>query len=669
MNAKSAVYRALPPSLALLFLALVYWETFSRGLVANIDEDPIIFLSGGTRIETVHANSYPTYLLFLKALFASLPSEFYVPVANFSSALFGLAALFFAYLVFRSFGIGRGIASCSILLIGLRPNFWSKCLFVEVYQLSNFLLVSSLASLLWAIRTGKPKALATTAFLCGLQTTHHLLGVPAASLIWLAGLVEAFRRSRIRGGYLYLYLYCLFTCLGLLPYLYLPLVWIAHGEPLWESLDGIFSFLTKQKEVYPDSVGLLGRWRSTSQILFNDFGVVGLVAAFGGMGALVFFDRWKQKFVFMVVLGLGGFLAPTLYLMRFEPWTTLECLSWYLLPIFSLSMFLPFGFEALRRRVTALFGENSKVGRIGNEPICLFLIFLSWLSLEDSYPKLMHTRGDLRCESISKALDTVEPGSTLLNYRSFGRYANWDLIADMKGYSENRLNWKGFTEDVHRQDLKDFSAFQRFRREVVGTKAPYFVLSDSPDSTLQLLREEGKRFQILSRQRFHELPEINLSSEGTLSIRPRNWLEFLTGWVVWELDQGFTSGHLFHNFALRWSYHPTRRISGQLVCGREYASVRYSRQRVFAIEAAFEGGGLFGLERKRLWLDLDPFHMARPMQTWLYKERIGVPVALDTRKQEVAEGRYELTKLSCFPPFDPNVKVTPTEETLIKVFE
>lgn len=215
--------RLSPFLLVLAFLASVYWGTFSRELTGGTHDDPANLMWRATQFEVAHTNGYPLFSCLLRLLYECVPADKFITWANASSAVFALITISLGYVLLRGVGISQFSIVAWMLFIGLGETFWSQALFCEVYHFSHVLLLGSLLALLECYHHPQPGRFFWVGVLCGLQLTHHLLAAPFALIsIALAVFFGVVRSSRPVWSSLCL---LLGLCLGLLPYLYIPISW------------------------------------------------------------------------------------------------------------------------------------------------------------------------------------------------------------------------------------------------------------------------------------------------------------------------------------------------------------------------------------------------------------------------------------------------------------
>ena len=185
------------------------------------------------RLGIVHPTGYPLYLLLGKLFTLIIPVGSPAWRLNLASAVYGLAALVFVYLLGRALHGRDAPALAGAAALALTPTFWSQAIEAEVYTLHLLFVAAILFLLVRWLRQGPPsgaRGWLLLPFLLGLGLTNHLTTVfllPPA-LLTLFYLRRAWpRRLSFWAGMLLAFL------LPLLLYAYLPLRWAAvNGEPM-----------------------------------------------------------------------------------------------------------------------------------------------------------------------------------------------------------------------------------------------------------------------------------------------------------------------------------------------------------------------------------------------------------------------------------------------------
>ncbi len=658
-NWRGAARQLIVPALAIGFLATVYWGTFARNLVGGIHDDPGNLMWRATQFEVAHTNGYPSFLCLLRLLYECVPAEKFIFCANASSAVFALISLSLGFVFLRQLGVSRFSVIVWIIFVGLSGTFWSQALFCEVYQFSHVLLLGSLLAMLGCLRQPQAFRFLLVGMLCGLQLTHHLLAAPFCLLTVVVAMILAVWRSPRPFGSPC----CLLAglCLGLLPYLYIPLSWWSHGITWAEGLQLHGKFTLGSSSLYPPYYPVWARWDQAAALIFQDFGITGIVMAVSGALLALSDPVQSQRRLLGIILMAGGVAVPVVFLMRFKPWACEEVLAFYLFPLFCLSIFIPFSLDVLLLRIQALpIAKPLRTVAVCFLSAALFVVFHA--RLVENYPSLKQCYGDIRYVAVKEVLKTLRPGDTVLSYSCFGSYQFWKLIALAAGL-ENQLQWGSFTEGNDRASPSQREKLQEFLKACDTQRGQFHVLTDSPDVVLPALQGRRWRVETLFQAAAHEQPGWTCGEGGQMSLGPRNWLEMLSGQIVWELGIGFPSGHLANNLALRWFFIPGLNPSGKLIFSNEFGSNRYARQRVYAVNGSF----IVKKTGERIDLDLDPMSHGKVVQSWLKKERVTIPFGLKMDSNNPPQGDLLLGALSCSPPFESNFESRPVVQTLFHV--
>jgi hypothetical protein len=178
-----------------------------------------------------HAPGYPLYTLLGWLFSHAFPVGDVAFRLNLLSAVFGAGTTVLVYLVARRL-TGQTLASlAAALALAFSYWFWLNSLAAEVYGLDTLLLAGTLLLLLEWRERQQPAALFASALLFGLSLatrTTSLLFLPAFGLyLWLS--------PRPRSARVWLAA-PIFTVLGLLFYLYIPLDYRTGPDYVWSTL-------------------------------------------------------------------------------------------------------------------------------------------------------------------------------------------------------------------------------------------------------------------------------------------------------------------------------------------------------------------------------------------------------------------------------------------------
>ena len=307
--------RVWPVGLGVILLpSLLYWRTLAPTIFAV---DSVEFTTGAATLGIVHPPGYPTYLL-LGRLFLFLPVGDFGFRLNLMSALFGVMSGWVAFRMLLLLAVRPLLAGLAALLGSLSFYIWSQAVVAEVYSLHWLLVLLTMWGVL-AWRKGRGRIWLWTAGLwAGLSLTNHITAVLVfpglAYLLFAPGPPgEDPARPRLRLGDWLAGIG--FAVLGLLPYLYLPVRYLA--EPgldyarkylavdlttwdglLWYISGGPFRGMLFTGDAFYRlaETGLFVRY-----LLYN-FLVIGLVLA--GLGALHLYRR-DRPVLWMTLAGFG----------------------------------------------------------------------------------------------------------------------------------------------------------------------------------------------------------------------------------------------------------------------------------------------------------------------------------------------------------------------------
>lgn len=206
------------------------------------------------------ATGYPLYIL-LGFLWSRIPVGNFALRMNMFSALTGALTIFLVYLILRRLNVPKWAAGIALGLLASSPFFWGLSLVAEVYTLHTVLMAGTILLMLHWAEAPTPWRTFSLFLLVGLSLCNHM-----SSLLTLPGLglYLLFKKPRRILQPRHLIPALLGVCLGLLPYLYLPIRYSAR--PAF-NYAGIFS---EEGLYYPvDLHRLEGIWWVASGKVFS----------------------------------------------------------------------------------------------------------------------------------------------------------------------------------------------------------------------------------------------------------------------------------------------------------------------------------------------------------------------------------------------------------------
>ena len=345
-----------------LLIALATFALYLRTLAPDVvDADGGEFQFAAWNFGFVHPTGYPLFLI-LGGLFQHL-----VPIGNPAyrlsvfNALIAAGAIGILFLAINELTRARGAALIAAFAFALTRAFWYDANAPEVYAL-NALFIALLFYLAARWQTNPhAKTFAAFCFILGLALTHH-----RAILLWLPGFGLFFllsaRQQPITNHQLpipnYVLRFTFYFLLPLLLYLYLPLrapaapyatLAFAPGRDLVlfdNSPGGIVDYILGrafQSELRWDAQSL-ARLNAFPQLLFDQFGVIGI--AFGACG--FFATLWRTDWA-RTALMLAGFITTILFASAYH----IGDIVHYYLPTFLMwSIWISIAIQLLTRRLT-----------------------------------------------------------------------------------------------------------------------------------------------------------------------------------------------------------------------------------------------------------------------------------------------------------------------------
>lgn len=334
--------------MVILLPGLLYWRTLAPTVFAV---DSVEFTTGAYTLGLVHPPGYPTYLL-LGRLFLSLPVGDFGYRLNLMSAVFGVLSCWVAYRILLTVGVRPLFAGLAALLRALSFYIWSQAVVAEVYSLHWFLVLLIFWGVLRWRQGGGRGWLYAAALAAGLSLTNHITSVlvfPGLAYLLFAPGPPGQDRPRLMVRDWLICAGC--GVAGLLPYLYLPLRYMA--EPgldyarkylavdlttwdgvIWYTTGGPFrDMLLTGSLVYRLRESLL----FVQYLLYNSL-VVGLILA--GLGAWLLMRRDRPLFW----ASFCGFALTALFFINYN---VFDKFSMYGVALWIMALWIGLGLEWL----------------------------------------------------------------------------------------------------------------------------------------------------------------------------------------------------------------------------------------------------------------------------------------------------------------------------------
>ena len=335
-------------ALVVLSTALLYLSIAATRLTnANYGSDGGDLLAAVLTQGVPHPTGYPSYIL-LGIIFQFIPIStpvFRAVLASLipASLAAGLLTGWIGHMIRSSTFLALSVSALTGIAWGIAPILFSQAVIIEVHGLQALVVVSVLWWITLNLEYAKgtdPKWLLGLSFLIGLGVGNHLTILLLAP-VGLLALALMVRRSR---SWRLLFAQISLTIAGMLVYVYLPIRAQAYpainwGNPqtwqgfFWET--GAVPYRTFLFSASPMEV--VERIRSTTGLLMDQFGALGLVAGIIGMIQYQFVTKWLRWgliwiflvfFTFTVIYNARDsmvYIIPAV--MVYAIWIGLACLT------------------------------------------------------------------------------------------------------------------------------------------------------------------------------------------------------------------------------------------------------------------------------------------------------------------------------------------------------
>jgi len=378
-----------------------------------------------------HSSGYPLYVLLAK-LFTLLPLGDVAFRVNLFSVVCTALAAPLVYAIARRVIRARAPALLAALAFAVIPSTWGGALETKPYALHVLLgVLALLFALRWHQGTG-PRDFYALAFVFGLGLTNHhviIFTAPAFALVLWFTRVRLNRTMLVRGAALAL--------LPLLLYAYIPIranYFIAQQDPAnWQlytredailkgtvteyyinSPRGFVNLVTgldnSYKLGFTSGAEQASRFDSAIKLLFQQFGVIGILLA--ALGAIASVRRDKRTFAILFVY-CAGIMFIALYLRA-----NLSTVYYFSLAYFVLALWIGFGIDALMQ-------WSARVTRGLPYAIAALALVLPMSALVSNYPVLDESRNDTPRDYAQAVLnDHLAPNAVVL--------APWEVAEPMR---------------------------------------------------------------------------------------------------------------------------------------------------------------------------------------------------------------------------------------------
>jgi 4-amino-4-deoxy-L-arabinose transferase-like glycosyltransferase len=207
-----------------IFVFVIYLHNISIGVYGGDSGD---FISTIATLGVPHPSGFPLYMI-LGILFSKL-SVFPEIARNIGilSAFFSALSVVFIYHTSRLLTGNKIISLISALLVAFYYVFWLYAEIVEVFALNNFFITLLIYLGVRFYLYAEKKVLYILALSCGLALSNHEIIIavfPSVTILVISNLYKKYLRLRTVSICLLLFF------IGLLPYLYIPLV--AMTDPI-----------------------------------------------------------------------------------------------------------------------------------------------------------------------------------------------------------------------------------------------------------------------------------------------------------------------------------------------------------------------------------------------------------------------------------------------------
>lgn len=406
--------------------------------------DSAEFVIGAYKLTIVHPSGYPLYLLLGK-LFTFIPIGDIAYRVNLMSAFFGALTSSMVFLILSELTQSLLISFISTFTLTFSLTFSYLSTIAEVYTLNAFFVALLIYILLQWNKKGEKKLLFLFSFILGLSLTNHLtilLFLPSFLIYFFLNSSKAYLRSMDLAKMIFLFL------LGLLPYLYIPIVSSSSSEIIfWPKIRSFKEFILFVSGSH-FKVWLLNR--SIKEFInsiskFISFLLIqfpGLATVFGVIGFWRNKKEYKKEFILLFLMFFVLFLFGINY--------RIEDIHHFYLPCYLIfSIWIGFGILWLWKRT-----PQQKKYRI----LFISTIFLLFLSYKLTYETLgipMQIEKSCYFSDTSRmGLLSTEKNSVIIcdwAYATLFRY--WQMVygirKDVKIVFDYDENWIEYVERLY----------------------------------------------------------------------------------------------------------------------------------------------------------------------------------------------------------------------------
>jgi len=280
-----------------------------------------------------HPTGFPTFLMLAK-VFSLIPLGEMAYRINLFCALTSVLNVILVFLLIMRVNKNKIVSFISSLTYAFGATVWFHATYTQTYSLTTFFGLSSLLLAFKFIDSRKNKHLFLSMFLCGLGLGVHISMLSFVAAIFILLIFNDF--NYFKKNVLKFASSCLFICLGLLVFMYIPFLSSKNPVINWDSPNTLskFHYYITQKQWSSVMFARLGPHQTYEFVkrLFTfftrEFTIPGFLLIIHGI-AIYFKKNRKLSFVI-----LSGIFVNIFLLYAYGDYKHIEVLYRYFLPTY-----------------------------------------------------------------------------------------------------------------------------------------------------------------------------------------------------------------------------------------------------------------------------------------------------------------------------------------------
>ncbi|MFI5241001.1 MAG: protein O-mannosyl-transferase family [Microgenomates group bacterium] len=359
-------------------------------------------------LDVAHPTGYPTYIVLGKLFISIFPFGNIAWRMNLLSAIFVSIGIFIFSLLIKRATNNNLIAILSSILLSINPYLWSIAIRADPHAL-HFLFASLFLFLSYEVINQKSlKHFFSLSLITGLSLGNHMLSIFFIPSLILIG-VYLIKTEGIKKSYKQIVFSILLFCLGLLIYIFIPI--ISSTRPPLVVDYSLSTFEGFKKHVFgQDYQGLMKTWARGNpkdtfifyfSLIKESFPFYSWILVVSGM-IISTIKRGVYGFVLFTTFVLTLLFSLTYQNSAIERYF----ITSFTIGVFWLSEFVNFIYSKVKNRFIIV-------------PVIFYLVLMSVFILKDNYKKIDQSKNFYAHEWATQTISNVGNGGVIYSWWSY----------------------------------------------------------------------------------------------------------------------------------------------------------------------------------------------------------------------------------------------------------